>query len=71
MKDYSEEASMASRLPVFETARPFLPALPNGASWLFHVKKFILDWDRKRYIVVTSTRAKDELQQKNRSFKGR
>ena len=33
-----EKASMASRLPVFETTRPFLPALPNGASWLFHVK---------------------------------
>jgi hypothetical protein len=35
---------MVSRLPVFETIQPFLPALPNGlaresaASWLFHGK---------------------------------
>jgi hypothetical protein len=34
-----EKASMAGRLTVFKTTRPFLPALPHGASWLFHVKE--------------------------------
>jgi prepilin-type N-terminal cleavage/methylation domain-containing protein len=30
---------MTWKLTVFKTTRPFIPALPNGASWLFHVNR--------------------------------